>query len=135
VDDLVTEVAGASREQTDGIAQINLAVGQMDKVTQSNAATAEESAAAADELNLQAEVMKQSVAELLRLVGGKSGATATRPAASARRAEASRSAAPTARRLASSNGNGNGHASVLSVSTSKTKCHEETPLAGDFKNF
>ena len=59
VDELVTEVAGASREQTIGIAQINGAVGQMDKVTQSNAANAEESAAAAKELQSQAAVMKR----------------------------------------------------------------------------
>ena len=59
VDELVTEVANASREQTDGITQINTAVGQMDKVTQGNAANAEESAAAAEELNSQAEIMKQ----------------------------------------------------------------------------
>ena len=72
VDELAAEVAGASREQTQGITQINTAVGQMDKVTQSNAANAEESAAAAEELNAQAEVMKQSVAELLQLVGGRS---------------------------------------------------------------
>ena len=70
VDELVAEVSGASREQTLGITQINTAVGQMDKVTQSNAANAEESAAAAEELNAQAETMKESVAELLKLVGG-----------------------------------------------------------------
>jgi methyl-accepting chemotaxis protein len=67
-------MAGASREQTQSITQINTAVGQMDKVTQSNAANAEESAAAAEELNAQAGVMKQSVAELLKLVGGESHA-------------------------------------------------------------
>ena len=72
VDELAAEVAGASREQTEGITQINTAVGQMDKVTQSNAASAEESAAAAQELNAQAEIMKQSVVELLRLVGSQS---------------------------------------------------------------
>ena len=72
VDELATEVAGASREQTEGITQINAAVGQMDKVTQSNAASAEESAAAAEELNAQAQLMKQSVSELLELVGGAS---------------------------------------------------------------
>ena len=72
VDELVAEVAGASREQTEGITQINTAVGQMDKVTQSNAASAEESAAAAEELNAQADIMKQSVAELLQLVDGAS---------------------------------------------------------------
>jgi len=71
VDELAAEVAGASREQTSGITQINSAVGQMDKVTQSNAANAEESAAAAEELNAQAEIMKQSVAELLHLVGSR----------------------------------------------------------------
>jgi methyl-accepting chemotaxis protein len=70
VDELVAEVAGASREQTQGITQINTAVSQMDKVTQSNAASAEESAAAAEQLNAQAESMKGLVAELLRLVGG-----------------------------------------------------------------
>jgi methyl-accepting chemotaxis protein len=73
VDELVAEVAGASREQTQGITQINSAVGQMDKVTQGNAASAEECAAAAEELNAQAETMKHSVAELLQLVGGKQG--------------------------------------------------------------
>ena len=78
VDELVTEVAGASREQTDGIAQINMAVGQMDKVTQSNAATAEESAAA-EELNAQAETLRQSVAELMQLIGGKNQRVANQP--------------------------------------------------------
>ncbi len=72
VDELAAEVAGASREQTQGITQINSAVGQMDKVTQSNAASAEESAAAAEELNAQAESMKDAVNDLLRLVGGQS---------------------------------------------------------------
>lgn len=69
VDQLAAEVAGASREQTNGITQISSAMTQMDQVTQSNAASAEESAAAANELNLQANTMKQSVAELLQLVG------------------------------------------------------------------
>jgi len=71
VDELAAEVANASREQTQGITQINTAVGQMDKVTQSNAASAEESAAAAEELNSQAAMMKQAVNELLQLVGGR----------------------------------------------------------------
>ena len=73
VDELVAEVASASNEQTQGITQINTAVGQMDKVTQSNAANAEESAAAAQELNAQAVTMKKSVEDLLSLVGGSNG--------------------------------------------------------------
>ncbi len=75
VDELAAEVAGASSEQTQGITQINAAVSQMDKVTQKNAASAEESAAAAEELNAQALVMKQSVTELLKLVGGQNNAS------------------------------------------------------------
>jgi methyl-accepting chemotaxis protein len=71
VDELVAEVSSAAREQSQGITQINSAVAQMDKVTQSNASTAEESAAASEELNAQALAMKQSVGELLNLVGGK----------------------------------------------------------------
>ena len=73
VDELTVELAAASREQSDGIGQINIAVGQMDKITQSNAAGAEENAASAEELNAQAEIMKQSVMELLKLVGGVKG--------------------------------------------------------------
>jgi methyl-accepting chemotaxis protein len=76
VDELVAEVASASREQTQGISQINSAVSQMDKVTQSNAASAEESAAAAQELNSQAAAMKESVNKLLELVGGAPKAAA-----------------------------------------------------------
>ena len=71
VDELVTEVAGASSEQTQGITQINTAIAQMDKVTQSNAASAEECAAAAEELNAQSITTKQSVTELMELVGGQ----------------------------------------------------------------
>jgi methyl-accepting chemotaxis protein len=81
VDELAAEVAGASREQTQGLMQINTAVGQMDKVTQSNAANAEESAAAAEELNAQAAAMEESVGELSQLVGGSHRDHAPQPAA------------------------------------------------------
>jgi hemerythrin-like metal-binding protein len=85
VDELAAEVASASREQTQGITQINSAVGQMDKVTQSNAAAAEVSAAAAEELGSQASSLKQCITELLRLVGSGTadGAPETAPVASA----------------------------------------------------
>ncbi len=70
VDALVAEVATASREQTQGIEQVNLAIGQIDKVTQNNAANAEESASAAEELNAQTESLKDAVGQLLVLVNG-----------------------------------------------------------------
>ena len=50
--------------------QVNLAIAQMDKIAQSNAASAEQSASAADELDAQAEAMKDTVAKLQSLVGG-----------------------------------------------------------------
>jgi len=67
--DLVAEIAAASNEQAQGISQVNTAVSQMDKVTQSNAANAEESASASEELNAQAEQMNGVVSELSTLVG------------------------------------------------------------------
>ena len=71
VDELVAEIATASKEQSQGIGQVNTAVSQMDKVTQSNAASAEESASAAEELNAQALTLKGIIADLQKLVGGK----------------------------------------------------------------
>jgi methyl-accepting chemotaxis protein len=71
LDEVIAQVAVASKEQTQGISQVNQAVTQIDKVTQSNAANAEESAAAAEELSAQAESLTGSVADLLRLVGGQ----------------------------------------------------------------
>jgi methyl-accepting chemotaxis protein len=83
VDALVAEVANASREQSQGIEQVNLAVGQIDKVTQSNAANAEESASAAEELNAQTASLKDAVGDLLQLVNGSAGTPGQGSAASA----------------------------------------------------
>lgn len=82
VDELISEVAGASREQTQGISQINAAVSQMDRVTQGNAASAEQSAAAAEELRAQAESMTRSVDKLRELVGADDSASTTPVASS-----------------------------------------------------
>jgi len=70
VAELVGEIAAASREQAEGIDQVNVGVADMDKVTQQNAANAEESASASEEMNAQAEQMKAMVDELITLVGG-----------------------------------------------------------------
>ncbi|MBI3885888.1 MAG: chemotaxis protein [Opitutae bacterium] len=69
LDQLVAEIAGASTEQSQGIGQVTTAVSQMDKVTQSNAANAEETASASEELNAQAEMLKEAVGSLQKLVG------------------------------------------------------------------
>lgn len=78
VNELVAEIATASQEQSQGIGQVNTAMAQMDKVTQGNAANAEESASASEELSSQAEQLKSVVGELMALVSGsvESGVTA-----------------------------------------------------------
>jgi len=76
LDELVVEMANASKEQSQGIQQVATAVSQMDKVTQSNASNAEETAAAAEELNAQAALLKEAVGNLQRLAGAGARATA-----------------------------------------------------------
>jgi methyl-accepting chemotaxis protein len=131
VDELAAEVAGASQEQTQGITQITMAVGEMDKVTQSNAATAEESAAAAEEMNAQAETLKHSVADLLQLVNGQ----AARSSFGSAPPKSAPGHAPAAGQRASSNGytNGNGHAIFPAPETKNHR--DKTPRAGNFKDF
>ncbi|WP_288407856.1 methyl-accepting chemotaxis protein [uncultured Herbaspirillum sp.] len=60
--DIVSEISAASEEQRRGIEQVNLAVGEMDQVTQQNAALVEEAAAAAGSLEEQAQRLKAAVA-------------------------------------------------------------------------
>jgi methyl-accepting chemotaxis protein len=67
---LVGAITTSSNEQNQGTKQISTAVAEMDKLTQANAATAEESASAAHELNAQAESLKLAVDELISLVEG-----------------------------------------------------------------
>jgi methyl-accepting chemotaxis protein len=84
-DSLVAEIATAAREQTHGIKQIGMAMTQMDGVTRSNAARAEESSSAATELNSQAHLMQDSVDFLRSLVtsGGQAAGRDARPAVAA----------------------------------------------------
>ena len=67
---LINEISAASNEQAQGVDQVNTAVAQMDKVTQTNAANAEESASASEELSAQASQLKSLVGELNAIVTG-----------------------------------------------------------------
>jgi methyl-accepting chemotaxis protein len=66
---LVSEISAASQDQAQGIEQINRAVSEMDKTVQKNAASAEESASASEEIHAQAGMMKGFVSQLVGLVG------------------------------------------------------------------
>ena len=62
VTSLMKEIAAASEEQSTGIEQVNLAVGQMDMVTQQNSALVEQAAAAASSLQEQAQHLAEAIA-------------------------------------------------------------------------
>lgn len=66
---LVDEVNSGSREQARGIEQIGKAIVQMEQVTQGAAASAQQSAAAAQELTAQSESLKDIVNRLTAMVG------------------------------------------------------------------
>ncbi len=79
VDQLATEIVSASQEQTQGLGHINIAMQRMNQVTQSTAATAEESAAASEELNAQAATLQGAVSVMVRLIGEKEKPATAQP--------------------------------------------------------
>ncbi|MBC3920121.1 MCP four helix bundle domain-containing protein [Undibacterium sp. CY18W] len=61
VADIMSEITAASQEQSSGIEQVNLAITQMDEMTQQNAALVEQAAAAAESMEEQAEELAKAV--------------------------------------------------------------------------
>ncbi|WP_246854920.1 methyl-accepting chemotaxis protein, partial [Naasia sp. SYSU D00057] len=62
VTDIMAEISAASQEQSTGLEQVNVAVAQMDKITQQNSALVEEAAAAAKSMEEQTDALAQMVA-------------------------------------------------------------------------
>ena len=95
--DIVSEISSASNEQSAGIEQVNMAISQMDHVTQQNAALVEEAAAAAASLEDQAVKLAQAVS-VFKLDASIAGtASYSTPVAASRKqpAQPPRRAAPT----------------------------------------
>lgn len=67
--ELITSINLSSKEQSDGMNQISMAMGEVDHVTQQNAATSEEASASAEELNAQALSMNDIVNTMATMVG------------------------------------------------------------------
>lgn len=59
---LVAEISNSSQEQAAGAAQVNLAIQQLDKVTQENTSASEEMSSTAEELASQAEQLQEAIA-------------------------------------------------------------------------
>lgn len=76
VNHLNTEISVASQEQSQGVDAINKSINELDKVTQSNAASAEESAAASEELSQQSQRLHQLVTDLNQFIDGKTNKAA-----------------------------------------------------------
>ncbi|MBI5258046.1 MAG: MCP four helix bundle domain-containing protein [Burkholderiales bacterium] len=70
VADIMGELTAASAEQSAGVEQINLAMGQMDQMTQSNAALVEQAAAAAQSLEHQSRALVATV-DVFKLDSGQ----------------------------------------------------------------
>jgi hypothetical protein len=66
--EIVAQMATATHDQAQGVAQVNVAVGQMDRVVQQNAANAEETASASEELNAQAVYLNEMVSGLAMMI-------------------------------------------------------------------
>ena len=85
VTDTVAEITGATKAQATGIDQVARAVAEMDKVTQQNAASAEESSSAASELSAQAQGLEGIVGSFTLERGGGSAASRATPGSRALR--------------------------------------------------
>jgi methyl-accepting chemotaxis protein len=75
VTDIMAEIMMASQEQSSGIDQVNQAIGQMDQMTQQNAALVEEAAAAATSMQHQAGSLAQAVSVFKLAAHGQVGHT------------------------------------------------------------
>ncbi len=73
---LIGEIANAAKEQARGIEQVNAGVSQLNQITQDNAANAEESASASEELSAQAGDMREVVVRLESLIRDTTQSTA-----------------------------------------------------------
>jgi methyl-accepting chemotaxis protein-1 (serine sensor receptor) len=74
---IIAEITATATHQSDGIAQVNAAMGQMDGAVQQNAALVEEAAAAADALQQQARALAEAVG-VFRLADAAASAAAPR---------------------------------------------------------
>ncbi|HYQ46566.1 MAG TPA: methyl-accepting chemotaxis protein [Polyangiaceae bacterium] len=114
--DMVSDIAGASRDQNAGIGQVNMAVSQVDQVTQANAAHTEELSSTAESLSEKAEHLQQLLAGFTfsdALRSRERGQANVKPALPSARAPRVRFAAPPLRGTHNRSGNhaaANGHA-------------------------
>jgi len=109
LDERIAEIAQSSHEQSEGIGQLNAAVTSMDKITQDNAAVAQQSAAASEEFKSQAAQVRLAVTELMRMARSEDAAGDPLSAPAAMPPVRSRIARSGSMPRAGSNGHGSKH--------------------------
>ncbi|PWU14491.1 MAG: hypothetical protein C5B50_17120 [Verrucomicrobia bacterium] len=137
VDELVGEIASASQEQTSGISQVNIAVANMEKVTQTNAASAANGASASEELSAQARSLRAALSELQNLTGIEQNRRSDPKAVN--RGAKPRTTPPkialrSGRDLAAVKGDGT-KMPIVETAMEFPGDRSELPLEGDFKDF
>ncbi|MGE5583614.1 MAG: methyl-accepting chemotaxis protein, partial [Bacillota bacterium] len=71
VNELMTEIAAAGREHYKGVEQVSTAIAEMEKVMLQNSSSAKQTASASEELNAQAQNLREMVRQLSELVHGR----------------------------------------------------------------
>jgi methyl-accepting chemotaxis protein len=136
---LVDEVNLGSQEQARGIEHISKSIAQMDRVTQGNAASAEQSASASEQMSAQAAALQTIAEDLQTLVGGGGDAPAparrAMPARSAARIRPAPISAPTAAHPSGLAGLRAGLAPKAKTGAPMPASANRVPLEDDFVNM
>ena len=115
---MISEIASASQEQAQGLAEITNAMNQLDQLTHENSATSQQTAESADTITKQAQSLFGAVATLKAVVDGAAKAGGEAPAATA--------ATPVAEQAGSSPQEHTGHRSAATVPAAKPQAAGET---------
>ncbi len=132
IGELINEISIASREQALGVDQINKTITEMESVTQNNAASAEESAAASEELKGQAARMEEIVLALQNLLEGKNTKVAKQPGVAR---ATKRPAEPATADQARLPGPKSAARTAAKPQSKKRSAEEIIPLEDDFQDF
>ncbi|MBC7513583.1 MAG: MCP four helix bundle domain-containing protein [Herminiimonas sp.] len=138
VTDIISEISAASTEQTGGIDQINVAITEMDQVTQQNAALVEEAAAAAEAMQEQAARLAQMVSVFQLAAAQGAPPTLAVPAAAPRIAVARAPARAAIRASAPAKPRVPANVPARVPATSPAKPTKQAPIAthgGDWEEF
>ncbi|MGK5094652.1 methyl-accepting chemotaxis protein [Deltaproteobacteria bacterium TL4] len=133
-ENMINSIKLASVQQADGVEQVTRALMDMDKVTQSNAANAEQTASAAEELAGQAQMLSEIVAEVSTHVGIK-GALAGSGSRVRLAQKGYKPHSPVHKNLTSSRSHSSSHTLVLARNDQRIKPTDAIPQQEDFKEF